>query len=218
MREAAFWAERTAHAIVTAEDVEHAIDAEDLPGEPRRRARPAADHRGHARSSTPTARRSARSTGSRSWPSAITPSAGRRASPRARSPASPGVARHRARGEARRPAPLEGRDDPHRLPRRPLRARAPARARRPRSPSSSTTRRSTATAPPRRSSTRSSRASPDIPLTQSLAVTGSVNQRGEIQPVGGINEKIEGFFDVCRRRGLTRPAGRDHSRGERAAT
>jgi lon-related putative ATP-dependent protease len=42
-----------------------------------------------------------------------------------------------------------------------------------------------------------------IPLDQSLAVTGSVNQRGEIQPVGGINEKIEGFFDVCRRRGLT---------------
>jgi lon-related putative ATP-dependent protease len=42
-----------------------------------------------------------------------------------------------------------------------------------------------------------------IPLTQSLAVTGSVNQLGEIQPVGGINEKIEGFFDVCRTRGLT---------------
>jgi predicted ATP-dependent protease len=34
-------------------------------------------------------------------------------------------------------------------------------------------------------------------------VTGSVNQRGEIQPVGGINEKIEGFFDACARRGLT---------------
>jgi predicted ATP-dependent protease len=42
-----------------------------------------------------------------------------------------------------------------------------------------------------------------IPLSQSIAVTGSVNQRGEIQPVGGINEKIEGFFDVCRARGLT---------------
>ena len=42
-----------------------------------------------------------------------------------------------------------------------------------------------------------------IPLEQGLAVTGSVNQRGEIQPVGGINEKIEGFFDVCRARGLT---------------
>jgi lon-related putative ATP-dependent protease len=42
-----------------------------------------------------------------------------------------------------------------------------------------------------------------IPLSQSLAVTGSVNQRGEIQAVGGINEKIEGFFDVCKARGLT---------------
>jgi lon-related putative ATP-dependent protease len=42
-----------------------------------------------------------------------------------------------------------------------------------------------------------------IPLAQGLAVTGSVNQRGEIQAVGGINEKIEGFFDVCRARGLT---------------
>jgi lon-related putative ATP-dependent protease len=42
-----------------------------------------------------------------------------------------------------------------------------------------------------------------IPLAQHLAVTGSVNQQGEIQPVGGINEKIEGFFDACRARGLT---------------
>ncbi len=42
-----------------------------------------------------------------------------------------------------------------------------------------------------------------IPLSQALAVTGSVNQHGEIQPVGAINEKIEGFFDVCRERGLT---------------
>ncbi|MBI3030627.1 MAG: AAA family ATPase [Candidatus Rokubacteria bacterium] len=42
-----------------------------------------------------------------------------------------------------------------------------------------------------------------IALAQGLAVTGSVNQRGEIQAVGGINEKIEGFFDVCRARGLT---------------
>ncbi len=40
-----------------------------------------------------------------------------------------------------------------------------------------------------------------IPLAQHLAVTGSVNQQGEIQAVGGINEKIEGFFDVCRARG-----------------
>ena len=42
----------------------------------------------------------------------------------------------------------------------------------------------------------------DVPLRQSLAVTGSVNQHGEIQPIGGVNEKIEGFFDLCRLRGL----------------
>ncbi|MEW5827238.1 MAG: AAA family ATPase [Candidatus Bipolaricaulota bacterium] len=42
----------------------------------------------------------------------------------------------------------------------------------------------------------------DVPLRQGFAVTGSVNQRGEIQPIGGINEKIEGFFSVCRERGL----------------
>jgi lon-related putative ATP-dependent protease len=41
-----------------------------------------------------------------------------------------------------------------------------------------------------------------IPLRQNLAVTGSVNQLGRVQVVGGINEKIEGFFDVCRKRGL----------------
>jgi ATP-dependent Lon protease len=43
----------------------------------------------------------------------------------------------------------------------------------------------------------------DVPLRQDLAVTGSVNQHGEIQPIGGVNEKIEGFFEVCRARGLT---------------
>ena len=41
-----------------------------------------------------------------------------------------------------------------------------------------------------------------LPLRQSLAMTGSLNQRGEIQPIGGVNEKIEGFFDVCAGRGL----------------
>jgi lon-related putative ATP-dependent protease len=46
-----------------------------------------------------------------------------------------------------------------------------------------------------------------IPLSQRLAVTGSVDQRGEIQAVGGINEKIEGFFDVCAARGLTGDQG-----------
>ena len=43
----------------------------------------------------------------------------------------------------------------------------------------------------------------DVPLRQSLAVTGSVSQRGQIQAIGGVNQKIEGFFDVCRARGLT---------------
>lgn len=41
-----------------------------------------------------------------------------------------------------------------------------------------------------------------IPIDQNIAVTGSVNQKGEIQAIGGINEKIEGFFEVCRQRGL----------------
>jgi len=46
-----------------------------------------------------------------------------------------------------------------------------------------------------------------LPIDQSLAVTGSVNQRGEIQSVGGVNQKIEGFFDVCKERGLTGKQG-----------
>ncbi|MCA9524395.1 MAG: AAA family ATPase [Myxococcales bacterium] len=43
----------------------------------------------------------------------------------------------------------------------------------------------------------------DLPIRQSLAVTGSLNQRGDVQPIGGVNEKIEGFFDVCRAKGLS---------------
>jgi predicted ATP-dependent protease len=42
----------------------------------------------------------------------------------------------------------------------------------------------------------------EVPIKQSIAVTGSVNQHGQIQPIGAVNEKIEGFFDVCRARGL----------------
>ena len=41
-----------------------------------------------------------------------------------------------------------------------------------------------------------------IPLSQSIAVTGSVNQKGDIQPIGGVNEKIEGFYQICKMRGL----------------
>jgi lon-related putative ATP-dependent protease len=47
----------------------------------------------------------------------------------------------------------------------------------------------------------------DTPIRQSLAVTGSVNQMGRVQPIGGVNEKIEGFFDVCRAAGLTGDQG-----------
>ncbi len=47
----------------------------------------------------------------------------------------------------------------------------------------------------------------EIPIKQSLAVTGSVNQHGQVQAIGGVNEKIEGFFDLCRARGLTGEQG-----------
>jgi lon-related putative ATP-dependent protease len=47
----------------------------------------------------------------------------------------------------------------------------------------------------------------DIPVKQGIAVTGSVNQRGEVQPIGGVNEKIEGFFRICQARGLTGEQG-----------
>jgi lon-related putative ATP-dependent protease len=46
-----------------------------------------------------------------------------------------------------------------------------------------------------------------VPIRQHLAVTGSVNQRGEVQAIGGVNEKVEGFFDVCRAGGLTGEQG-----------
>ena len=47
----------------------------------------------------------------------------------------------------------------------------------------------------------------DVPLKQGIAVTGSVNQKGVVQAIGGVNYKIEGFFDVCRRRGLSGDQG-----------
>lgn len=47
----------------------------------------------------------------------------------------------------------------------------------------------------------------DVPIKQSIAVTGSVNQRGEVQAIGGANEKIEGFFDICKDRGLSGDQG-----------
>ncbi len=47
----------------------------------------------------------------------------------------------------------------------------------------------------------------ELPIKQNIAVTGSINQFGEIQPIGGVNEKIEGFFDVCNHNGLTGDQG-----------
>jgi len=47
----------------------------------------------------------------------------------------------------------------------------------------------------------------DLPIKQSLAVTGSVNQKGEVQAIGGVNEKIEGFFEVCKAKGLNGQQG-----------
>lgn len=46
-----------------------------------------------------------------------------------------------------------------------------------------------------------------LPIKQNIAVTGSINQFGDVQPIGGVNEKIEGFFDVCVHRGLTGDQG-----------
>jgi len=46
-----------------------------------------------------------------------------------------------------------------------------------------------------------------LPLKQGIAVTGSVNQKGEVQPIGGVNEKIEGFYHTCKLRGLTGEQG-----------
>ncbi len=46
-----------------------------------------------------------------------------------------------------------------------------------------------------------------VPLRQDLAITGSVNQLGNVQPIGGVNEKIEGFFDICVKKGLTGSQG-----------
>ncbi|MCB0000861.1 MAG: hypothetical protein KDE56_34090, partial [Anaerolineales bacterium] len=47
----------------------------------------------------------------------------------------------------------------------------------------------------------------NLPINQGIAVTGSVNQYGEVQPIGGVNEKIEGFFRICEARGLTGEQG-----------
>ena len=50
-------------------------------------------------------------------------------------------------------------------------------------------------------------ATTEIPIKQTFAITGSVNQKGDIQPIGGVNDKIEGFYDLCKTRGLTGKEG-----------
>jgi predicted ATP-dependent protease len=47
----------------------------------------------------------------------------------------------------------------------------------------------------------------EIPIKQELSVTGSVNQQGDVQPIGGVNQKIEGFYDVCKLKGFTGAQG-----------
>jgi lon-related putative ATP-dependent protease len=47
----------------------------------------------------------------------------------------------------------------------------------------------------------------EVPIKQNIAITGSVNQKGEVQAIGGVNHKIEGFFDCCRKKGLTGTQG-----------
>ncbi len=47
----------------------------------------------------------------------------------------------------------------------------------------------------------------ELPIDQGIAVTGSVSQHGEVQPIGGVNQKIEGFFELCNTRGLTGTQG-----------
>ena len=47
----------------------------------------------------------------------------------------------------------------------------------------------------------------NVPIKQSLAVTGSINQHGQVQAIGGVNEKVEGFFRLCQSRGLTGQQG-----------
>jgi len=47
----------------------------------------------------------------------------------------------------------------------------------------------------------------ELPIKQGIAVTGSLNQKGDVQPIGGVNEKIEGFYDVCKMQGFTKKQG-----------
>jgi predicted ATP-dependent protease len=54
-----------------------------------------------------------------------------------------------------------------------------------------------------------------VPIRQGIAVTGSVNQKGQVQAIGGVNQKIEGFFDVCQQQRAHRNPGRNDPGGQR---
>jgi predicted ATP-dependent protease len=54
----------------------------------------------------------------------------------------------------------------------------------------------------------------DLPIKQGIAMTGSMNQKGEVQPIGGVNQKVEGFHDVCKATGFTGEQGRDRAFAE----
>jgi hypothetical protein len=112
--------------------------------------------------------------------------------------------RHRARGELGGKLHSKGVLILSAYHGRALRARPPAVAGMPAWSSSSPTAGSRATARPSPRSMRCSRPSSDVPLRQDIAVTGSVDQHGDVQAIGGVNEKVEGFFDVCRQRGADR--------------
>ena len=60
---------------------------------------------------------------------------------------------------------------------------------------------------PAPSVTHSDSALTDLPVKQAIAVTGSVNQNGEVQAIGGVNEKVEGYFEICQAVGMTGDQG-----------
>ena len=179
----------------------------DLPRQPRRGAPARGDRRGTRCWSTPRASRSARSTAWRSCSSAATASAGpSRITARVRMGKGEVVDIERE-VELGGPIHSKGVMILAGVPRRALRRRAAAGARGEPGLRAVLRRRRRRQRLRRRSCMRCSRPSPRCRSARSLAVTGSVNQHGEVQAIGGVNEKIEGFFDVCAGRGLTGEQG-----------
>ncbi len=112
--------------------------------------------------------------------------------------------------------PLHSKGVPHshRLPRRPFRAVSIRSSSEPPSSSSKPTKRIDGDSASSSELYALLSALSGFPLRQELAVTGSVDQQGSVQPVGGINEKVEAFFDVCVAKGLTGKAGCHHPEDE----